>query len=100
MVAAHQMHTPIPHAILQRGQQFNGMFNATSAPTGHVTNNEHLVALTDFPQEATHDRIVMRRNILTETALLGELRATQMQVASEPIRHRNLPSTTLTLETF
>ena len=78
MVPAHQMHTPISHAVLQRGQQFNGMFNATRASAGHVTNDEHFIALTDFPQETTHDRIVMRRSVLTEAALLGELRATQM----------------------
>ena len=70
------MHTPIPHTVLQRGQQFNGMFNAARASAGHVTNNEHFIALMDFPQEAAHDRVVMGLNILTEAALFRELWAT------------------------
>ena len=91
MVPTYQVHTPVPHAVLQRGQQLNGMFNAARASTGHVTNDEHFITLTDFPQEATHDRIVMRRNIPTEAALFGELRATQMQVTGKPKSHRNYP---------
>lgn len=76
------------------------MFNATRTSTGHVANDEHFITLTDFPQEATHDRVVMRRSVLTEAALFGELRATQMQVTGEPICHQNLPSMTLALETL
>ena len=66
------------------------MFNAPRTSTGHVTNNEHFIALTDFPLETTHDRIVMRRSVLTEAALFGELRATQMQVTGKPKSHRTI----------